>query len=144
MRPTYNGKPDILYFTLCGTIATAFLMVTAIGGSLWLANELRPRTGDILSFDLAKGVVSDRQTMIKAGLVGHSPVVSCVLKPHVMQMSGGSLVIESTQFEPSLNYRVHWAGARTSDTGADCGRSADLLLSPADLTALSFAAGGWG
>lgn len=144
MRPAYHGKPDNLYFILCGTVAAACLVVAVIGGSLRLANELKPRTGDILSFDLAKGIVSDRHTMITAGLRGNALAVSCVLQPHVMRRFGGSLVIESTQFEPALNYQAHWAGERTSDTGADCGRSADLSLSPADLTILSMAAGGWG
>ena len=120
------------------------LIVTLISGSLRLANELRPRTGDIMSFGLAKGAMSDRNTMVTAGLAGNSSVASCVLQPHFMQKFGGSLVIEATQFEPNVNYHVHWAGGHTSDNGADCGRSADLLLSPADLTVLSFAAGGWG
>jgi hypothetical protein len=149
MRPTYDGKLDRLYFALCGTAAAAFLIVAVIGASLRLADQLRPRTGDILSFDLAKGAVSDNQTMITAGLVGNPPVASCVLKPHVMQTPGGSLVIEATQFESSLSYQVltyqvHWAGGHTSDNGADCGTSADLLLRPADLSTLSLAAGGWG
>jgi len=144
MKPTYNGKPDDLYLILCGSVATAFLVVALISGSLRLADKLRPHTGDILSFDLAKGLVSDKDTSITAGVVGNTSIVSCVLKPHIMQISGGSLVIESTQFEPTLNYQVHWAGERTSGSGADCGRPADLLLSPADLTVLSMAAGGWG
>jgi len=144
MRPTYNGKLGNLYFILCGTAAVLFLIVAVIGGSLRLADRLRPRTGDLLSFNLGKGVVSDRQDMVTARLVGNSAVVACVLQPHVMQTSGGSLVIEATQYEPSLSYQVHWAGARTSDNGADCGRAADLRLSPADLSVLSIAAGGWG
>jgi hypothetical protein len=144
MRPTYNGKPDNLYFVLCGTVATALLVAAVIGGSLRLAERLKPRTGDILSFNRAKGVVSDRESMVTVGVVGNSSVVSCVLKPHVMQTSGGSLVIVAVQYIPSLHYQAHWAGTRTSDEGTDCGRSADLLLSPDDLSALSFAAGGWG
>jgi hypothetical protein len=143
MRPTYNGKLGNLYFILCGIAAAAFLVAAVIGGSQRLEDRLRPRTGDILSFNPAKGVVSDGQAMITAGLAGNTSVGSCILKPDVMQASGGSLVIEATHYEPSLGYQVHWAGARTSDNGADCGRAADLLLSPADLTALSLAAGGW-
>lgn len=61
-----------------------------------------------------------------------------------MWASGGSLLIDAVRREPRLGYRVHWAGARTTDDAADCGTSAELLLGPTDIAALTFAAGGSG
>lgn len=144
MRSTYNGKPEDLHVVLCGVAATALLIVAVISGSLWLANALRPQTGDIITFDPSKRATNEEQTTITARTVGNSSVVSCVLEPRLMQATGGSLVIEATQFGSDVSYKVHWAGGRTSGDGADCSSSADLLLSPANLATLSLAAGGWG
>ncbi len=141
MRPTYDGKSGDLYATLFGVAATCFTVALVIAGLTQLADELKPGTGDIISFHPTKGVLHV-QTTIAAVPAGDSPATPCILDPRVMKASGGSLVIESTQFKPSLSYRVHWAGVRTSDDGTDCGTSAELLLSQADLSALFLAADG--
>jgi hypothetical protein len=67
-----------------------------------------------------------------------------VLDVHVVQKSGGSLVVEATRFEPNRGFQVHWAGVRPSDGREDCGGSVDLLLNGAQMGALIFAAGGTG
>ena len=67
-----------------------------------------------------------------------------MLDVHVMQKSGGSLVVEATRFEPERGFQVHWAGMRTSDGLEDCGGSVDLDMNSAQMGALIFAAGGTG
>jgi hypothetical protein len=39
---------------------------------------------------------------------------------------------------------VHWAGVRSSDDDANCGVSADLLMSQDDIQLMAMAAGGFG
>jgi hypothetical protein len=46
--------------------------------------------------------------------------------------------------EPSLQYTVHWAGARTSKQGPNCGSDANVMVSRTDLQRLANAAGGFG
>ena len=58
-----------------------------------------------------------------------------------MAAGGGSLVVESRAKD---DYRVHWAGTRTSRGSGDCGAARDLLISRADLDQVAFAAGGFG
>jgi hypothetical protein len=71
-------------------------------------------------------------------------VAACSLDPNVMADKGGSLVVEGLQDEPSLQYRVHWAGSETARTSGSCGASANLLVSRTDLQRLANAAGGFG
>jgi hypothetical protein len=60
-----------------------------------------------------------------------------------MTSGGGSLVVEQRLQSPRM-YHVHWAGLRTSDGAADCGRHAELVVSGADLQLLTNAVGGAG
>ena len=61
-----------------------------------------------------------------------------------MHANGGSVVIEAREPRASFGYRVHWAGVRSSNDGADCGASADLLMNMEDIEVLAMAAGGYG
>jgi hypothetical protein len=60
-----------------------------------------------------------------------------------MASDGGSLVVEERIQAPRA-FQVHWAGSRTSDSGPDCGRDAQLVVSGADLQLLTNAVGGAG
>ncbi len=143
MGSTFDGNSGDLGAKICGSVVASILAVVVIGCALRLADELRPRTGDIISFDPAKYAANaDRSPMVVVK-VGGSPASFCTLEPSIMRASGGSLVIDFTQLEPALSYHAHWAGPRTSDDAEDCGTSAELLLSPADISALALAAGGW-
>jgi hypothetical protein len=86
------------------------------------------------------------QMTIPATLVSAmgSPVAACSLDPNVMADKGGSLVVEGLEDQPSLQYRVHWAGAETAHVGGNCGASANLLVSRTDLQRLANSAGGFG
>ena len=72
------------------------------------------------------------------------PTVTCTLDPNVMATRGGSLVVEGRQNEPIMQYQVHWGGTQTAKENADCGSTANLLVSRIDLQRLANAAGGFG
>jgi hypothetical protein len=75
-------------------------------------------------------------------LIANRPLEpSCVLDVGMMQKSGGSLVIEERGAISANSYRVHWAGARTSEDATNCGTEADLVLSKSDLSLLFTATG---
>ena len=61
-----------------------------------------------------------------------------------MHDHGGSLVIEARLPQIQRGFRVHWAGRHTSNDGADCGTSAELLVNQDDLEVMAIAAGGFG
>ena len=72
------------------------------------------------------------------------PGVACVLDVRTIHANGGSVIIEAREPRADFGYRVHWAGARSSDDGANCGSTADLLMNLEDIEVLAMAAGGYG
>lgn len=109
-------------------------------------DEFRPKVGDIVTFRPASQDTDMWQMTIPATLVSAmgSPVADCSLDPNVMADKGGSLIVEGLQDEPSLQYRVHWAGSETARPNGNCGASANLLVSRTDLQRLANSAGGFG
>jgi hypothetical protein len=109
-------------------------------------DEFRPKIGDIVVFKPGSQDADMWQMSIPATVVSDmsSPVAACMLDPNVMATDGGSLVVEGRQDEPSLLYRIHWAGMRTTDGRGNCGSGADLTVSRTDLQRLANAAGGFG
>lgn len=109
-------------------------------------DEFRPKVGDIVAFRPASQDTDMWQMTIPATILSMkgSPVSDCTLDPNVMADAGGSLIVEGRQEDPSLQYRVHWAGSKTAATSGNCGGSADLLVSRTDLQRLANAAGGFG
>jgi len=106
-------------------------------------DAFRPKVGDIVAFRPGSQDSDSWQLTIPATIVAGA-AASCTLDPNVMATRGGSLIVERRQDEPMLLYRVHWAGTRTADAGADCGPAAELLVSRTDLQRLANAAGGFG
>jgi hypothetical protein len=143
MTPTNDRKSSERHTAIA---AVALVIVTGMvlaAGLSRLAEELEPKIGDIISFPVAK-IPSNSTAMIAADQADTLSGRHCVLDLHIMERFGGSLMIEGAQLGPSHRFRVHWAGARTSDGRDDCGRSADLLLNSVQVAALVFAAGGTG
>jgi hypothetical protein len=134
------GEPYVVV-TILATVVMAGILLAV--GLRRLAGDWEPRTGDIISFPATQipSISTASITVNPAGSPSNRP---CVLDVHVMQKSGGSLVVEATRFEPNRGFQVHWAGVRTSDGREDCGGSVDLLLNGAQIGALIFAAGGTG
>jgi hypothetical protein len=118
------------------------VMLAAATGFAGLAREvakLGPGVGDILTFDPSR-----RYTMESGVLMDvKSPEGSgCTLDVSVMQLVGGSLVVEQRGAGSAGFYRVHWAGVRTGEAASDCGTDADLVLSVQDINILASASNG--
>jgi hypothetical protein len=126
----------VVVLSLAGTVGTI--------GLLRQIGELGPNVGDIVSFDPHETLSRDMQTKIAATRAGDRTGATCILDVSAMHAGGGSVVIESRQPETNSGYRVHWAGAHSSDDPANCGASADLLLNQEDIEILALAAGGYG
>jgi hypothetical protein len=109
-------------------------------------DAFRPRVGDIVAFRPGSQDTDMWQMTIPATMVSAmgAPLAACSLDPNVIAEKGGSLVVEGTIDQPSLQYMIHWAGTETARTGATCGTSANLLVSRTDLQRLANAAGGFG
>lgn len=143
MTPTNgrkSGEPYAAATILAAIIITGVLLTA---GFQRLADNLGPRTGDIISFPATRKP-SISTALITVSPVGASSSTACILDLPVMQQSGGSLVIEATRFSPDRSFQVHWAGVRTSGGREDCGSSVDLLLNSDQIAAVLFAAGGTG
>ncbi len=123
--------------TVTGCLST-FLMVQL--------DEFRPKIGDIVAFKPGSQDTDMWQITIPATFVSPTGTLlgECFLDPNVMADKGGSLVVEGSQDQPSLQYRIHWAGSETSRTAGNCGNSVDLLVSRTDLQRLANSAGGFG
>jgi hypothetical protein len=143
MKPTFHGKPDDLLLTLFAVGIACFIIVTLAINLVRLADEPRPRTGDILIFTPAKQSWLEVEPVEVMTISEGSPR-SCILDPQVMKQFGGSLLVESTRLHPALSFRVHWMGSHTSDKATDCGSAVDLRLDDHDLDAMSLSAGGSG
>jgi len=149
-------RPDHQEHKSSPTSLTAWLPVLAAVGimatgclSTFLVlqlDEFRPKIGDMVVFKPNTQDADTWQMQVPASRI--SPVGdiydSCSLDPNVIAAKGGSLVVEARQEAPILQYRVRWAGERTSAGGADCGRDALLSVSRTDLQRLANAAGGFG
>lgn len=109
-------------------------------------DEFRPKVGDMVVFKPESQDSDMWQMAIPATMVSAmgSPVAPCSLDPNVMAAHGGSLIVESRQTEPSLQYVVHWAGTETSREAGNCGSDVNLMVSRTDLQRLANAAGGFG
>ena len=58
-------------------------------------------------------------------LVRRQDQFGCVLDLNVLRQSGGSLIVEIRPGNGASDFRVHWAGARTSDDPGNCGNDTD-------------------
>jgi hypothetical protein len=126
----------VVVLGLAGTVGTI--------GLLRQVGEFGPKVGDIVSFDPHETLSPDMPAKIAATRASDRSEHTCILDISAMQASGGSVVIEARQPQTSSGYRVHWAGALSSDDPANCGASADLLLNQEDIEILALAAGGYG
>jgi hypothetical protein len=143
VTPTNDRKSGGLYNALITMVVVIAAGIPLTAGLVWLADRQAPQTGDIIAFPATR--VPSASTASFAARRAIAPdSMSCILDVQTMQKSGGSLVVESTQFEPGRIFQVHWAGGRTSNDRRDCGDSADLLLNSNQISALIFAAGGTG
>lgn len=151
--PSRNTSPDgtshgSSWAAWLPVLAAMAIMVTGCLSTFLILqlDEFRPKVGDIVAFRPGSQDTDMWQMRIPATLAPDSgaPGTVCALDPNVMATRGGSLVIESRQDEPALQYLVHWAGGATADAPENCGGAATLLVSRTDLQRLANAAGGFG
>jgi hypothetical protein len=144
-KTTSDGAPLTAWLPVLAAMA---IMVTGCLSTFLVLqlDEFRPKLGDIVVFRPGSQDSDMWQMTIPATSVSAAsgPVTACSLDPNVMAANGGSLVVEGLQNDPALRYRVHWSGAETARTSANCGSSANLLVSRTDLQRLANAAGGFG
>jgi hypothetical protein len=119
----------------CGLVATF-----AVNAIVALASAA-PQVGDIVAFAPSATELSGGSTRLVAHRQGRS---DCVLDLGVLRRSGGSLVVDTRLVGDAGGFRVHWAGARTSDDLRNCGGDVDLIVDHDDLDTLALAAGGYG
>jgi hypothetical protein len=134
---------------LVGVLLASSVAVVSAASKL----DLGPKVGDILVFRPTAQVPADWEFAVRKypggtyggqSTGGGEPTGRCALQPDIMASGGGSLVVEQRLDHPgSRTYRVHWAGAHTSNVG-DCGGTADLVVSGPDLQLLTNAVGGPG
>jgi amino acid transporter len=126
----------LIAFTLC--LATCLLSLSEM-------SQIGPDVGAIVTFDPREGPKHWDQPGIGAGFAAAAvPGRDCVLMPSVISAGGGSFVIEAKQTSLPPVFQVHWSGLRTDIGAGNCGRSADLTLTLAQVRALATVAGGYG
>ncbi len=140
-RGSGESSGDIGRAALLGGVVGALLASSVAVVAAATTMELGPKVGDILVFRSNVQVPADWD--FTAASIGGEREASCNLKPNTMAAGGGSLVVEE-RFRHPLQYRVHWAGRHTSDGNADCGGSAELVITGEELQLLSNAVGGPG
>lgn len=127
---------------LMGGVLVA-LAVTAVVGAAH-SGKSKVEVGDIIAFEPdPTTIVTD--PFIPAGRIAvHRPgQYGCILDLETLRHDGGSLVAEARLASEGHSFRLHWAGIRTAPGSGDCGESADLIISPDDLSRLAIAAGGF-
>jgi hypothetical protein len=155
MRPSDRHQPrrrdarrGISFAGWLPVIAAMAIMITGCLSTFLVLqlDAFRPTVGDIVAFKPGSEDTDMWQITIPATSVSTAglPLAECSLDPNVMARNGGSLVVEGVEEQPSLRYRIHWAGSATTKTSGDCGSSANLTLSRMDLQRLANAAGGFG
>jgi hypothetical protein len=132
-----------------GTVLLSIVAIALAGmvgtiGLIHQVGELGPKVGDMVAFDPLDPISRDMHARLTAMPTENEPGVACVLDVRAMHAGGGSIVIEGREPRSGFGYRVHWAGARSSNDGADCGTSADLYINVEDVELLAMAAGGYG
>jgi hypothetical protein len=129
---------------LLGIAAIALAGMAGTIGLIHEAGEFGPKVGDIVVFDPLDPISRDMHARLPAISADDRPGVACALDVQVMHAGGGSVIVEGREPGTEFGYRVHWAGARSSDDGADCGASAELRVNREDVEVLAMAAGGYG
>jgi hypothetical protein len=128
---------------LVALAAVGLLLATVAGATVGIVAQmarLSPEVGDIVAFDHARPVPDDDLRSVVSAFDDAGG--ACILDSAVMAQSGGSLVVEAKQ--PDGRFRVHWAGGPTSRDSANCGRSANLILTMDDIEGIAVGAGGFG
>lgn len=140
MNPNSSDTNPTAATVLTFVAMTLVCLAVVIGLCLRLAERFEPMVGDIADFSLPH----TSQDVLAINVTARQADHTCVLASDVMVHNGGSFVIVARQPSGDAAYLIHWAGSHTSSGAADCGSSADLLVSKRDLLGLAGAVGGFG
>ncbi len=123
-------------------IAVACVVVVALSVNAIVAlARTVPRVGDIVTFPPSTAVAMDDTTRL---VVRRNDSTDCILDLSILRRSGGSIVVDTRIGGEEGDFRVHWAGPRTSAGGGNCGSDAELIIDHRDLDILALSAGGYG
>jgi hypothetical protein len=139
-KHTDNASSEVARTALLACLIAALLASSVAVVSAARTIDIGPKVGDILVFRPGSRMPADWEFTVATA---STPSTTCSLRPTVMASDGGSLVVEERIQAPRA-FQVHWAGGRTSDSAADCGRDAQLVVAGADLQLLTNAVGGAG
>jgi hypothetical protein len=139
-----DSKSSSASTMLLTIIAIALGGMAGTIGLIHQVGDLGPKVGDIVTFDPLGSMSRDIKARLPAIVADNKAGVACALDVRTMHAYGGSLIIEAREPDSKFGYRVHWSGQRSSNDGADCGASADLMLRLEDIEVLAMAAGGFG
>jgi hypothetical protein len=139
-----DSKSSGLGSVLLSVVAIALAGMAGMLGLIQQVGELGPKVGDIVAFDPLASMSRDMRASLPAVSASGQPGVACVMDVQTIHANGGSVIIEAREPRAAFGYRVHWAGARSSDDGTNCGSTADLFMSVEDIEVLAMAAGGYG
>jgi hypothetical protein len=140
MRRADGSRGETVRTVVIASLIAGLLASSVAVVSVARTIDIGPKVGDILVFRPGARMPADWEF---SATTTATPAVTCNLRPEVMASGGGSLVVEQ-RFAMPRAFQVHWAGGRTSEGGADCGSSAELILPGADVQLLSNAVGGPG
>lgn len=147
-RPDQREQSGSSFTAWLPLLAAVAIMATGCVSTFLVLelDEFRPKVGDIVVFRPNSQDTDTWQMAIPATVVpAAGPLAAtCTLDPNIMATQGGSLVVEGRRNEPVMQYQIHWGGTRTAKEKADCGPTANLLVSRTDLQRLANAAGGFG
>ncbi len=142
-----DSKSSGMGTVLLSVVAIALAGMAGTLGLIQQVSELGPKVGDIVVFDPLAPMSRDMRaslTAMSAMSFNGRPGAACVIDVQTVHTNGGSMVIEAREPRDAFGYLVHWAGARSSDDGANCGSTADLFMNLEDIEVLAMAAGGYG
>ena len=122
---------------LLACLVASLLASLAAAASVICSLQFGPPVGEILSFRPGGYIPPDWQIAVRHA----ADQRRCILSPVVMSAVRGSIVVER-RLADGWTYQVHWAGARTSDGGGNCGSTADLRVGRTEMQALVNAEGG--
>lgn len=148
-RPHRQSDETSLGTVILTLIAGALLTVTTGLAAMFELEQFGPAVGGIIVFKPDAAATerwSVKAAIVEAprvGLSGETPSRHCVLRPNMMAVRGGSLVVEARRLSRPPVYRVHWAGGPTDGGPGDCGTAADLVLERTELMRLGNVAGGF-
>jgi hypothetical protein len=138
MRSTNRGTAALLVPALA--VAVSVLAAGVTGNAIGTYFAGGPKIGHIIAFEPSAATTARDGSRLELRRPNQP---YCIFDLNVVRRLGGSLVVERQLEGDVADFRVHWAGQRTSDDAADCGGDATLIAGRQELDRLASSAGGY-